>query len=270
MIGSALALGMAAALPAQAHELRRLGTGDGEFGERFRMAFGHWKEPAREDLENGIDFTSVYREDGTSDGNVVDQANGDRVDIRKIKVMFFKAVPDASSAFGYRVGQKINSAILCDQDATPAITHACIRQKLDSLDTFGDPTNSQPDTTRNKYINTFIPTDSGIYGYELHGCIEDNVQQPDDDMSDNYQPTKYCFGNVPANTENNPALVAICGAGSQDPRNNPGDPEETPTNHTHSFGCITDTPTFGAEQGIGGKNLDGYKDSDKFNVPDAH
>jgi hypothetical protein len=68
----ALALSILTALPSQAHELRRLGDGKGKFGERFSVAFGLTGEPAREDEQNGIDFTSLFYQDGSSDGNVVD------------------------------------------------------------------------------------------------------------------------------------------------------------------------------------------------------
>jgi hypothetical protein len=61
---SALALSILTALPSQAHELRRLGDGKGKFGEKFSVAFGLTGEPAREDEQNGIDFTSLFYQDG--------------------------------------------------------------------------------------------------------------------------------------------------------------------------------------------------------------
>ena len=284
---SALALSILTALPSQAHELRRLGDGKGKFGERFRVAFGLTGEPAREDEQNGIDFTSLFYQDGSSDGNVVDtrrpelqkkgdgitfdedeadvDANGDPiivaqdvVDIKKIEILFFKNEPNSNNPFGYEVSELLNSEVICDKTTTPPNTAACIGQFLNTLNTFGDPTNPQPDTIRNKYTNSFRPTDSGVYGFKLTGCIEDNAEQPDDFPAQPYEPSgPFCFTDE----------TFICGAGSKDPRNNPEDPEFDPENQTHSFSCITDAVAFGAKSQENGKDKDSYRDNDKYSVP---
>lgn len=267
VLAVAAALGLTTLSSANAHELRRFGKGAGEFGEQIRSAFGHWSEPAREDQPNGIDFTSLYYEDGSLDGNVIDAARGDKVKITKIQVKFFEAIPDPSAPFGYRVGKLLNSKTLCDQTATPAVTDACLRQKLDALDTFGDPENLQPNTARNKYINTYLPTDAGIVGYKIWGEIQDLVEQPDDDPAANNTTGRSPKGYVPmsAPLALNGELF-ICGAGSKDPRMNPGDPEYD--GGKHSFGCITKMPSFGAKKDPDNKRAYGYDGS--FAVPDGH
>jgi len=263
----AATLGLAAISSADAHELRRYGKGAGEFGEKIRLAFGHWSEPSREDQPNGIDFTSVYYEDGSEDGNVIDAARGDKVSFTKVEVKFFESIPDPSSPFGYRVGKVLNTQILCDTTVVPPITDACVRQKLDALNTFADRENVQPDTTRNKYINTYLPTDAGVVGYRLWGTVQDLVEQPDDDAAANNTTGRAPKGYVPMKeplTLNGELFV--CGAGSKDVRMIPGDPEFD--GRLHSFGCITKMPAFGARKDPNSERPYSYDGS--FAVPDGH
>ncbi|MBM4201491.1 MAG: hypothetical protein FJ189_09420 [Gammaproteobacteria bacterium] len=260
--GLLVLFGLTAALDADAHELRLVGKGKGPNGEEYRIAFGHWSEPAREDEMNGIDLF-VWYEDGRENGDVVDVGRGDKLRVTKLEAMFYEPKP-ASNPWGYEPGKMLNITTLCDP--AQGITLACPRQKLDALASFFDPGNPQPEVYRNRYTNNIRPTDSGIYGYKIGFCVQDLYGQTGADG----QTLKTPWKRQSPKPESCFEETFICGAGSKDPRNDPSHPEYDPASQTHSYGCITDAVAFGAKPEVDGKDKASHQDSDTYSVDDYH
>lgn len=106
------------------------------------------------------------------------------------------------------------------------------------------------------YRNNVRFVDEGAIGYVVKACFQDLVEQEDDNAADPYVPMA------------EPLCIDqkwVCGEGSQDPRNDPDDPEAD--GRFHQFGCVFDAKPFGAKP----PEKDGIdrrkdKDNDRFSL----
>lgn len=224
IVAAALAMGAFAALPAQAHERFRLGSGCPEplgTGACVTGAIGSNNEPAKEDELNGFDFFLFY-EDGSEDGNVISTRGGDTVTFESVNFLFLKE-------------DKLDAEVLNEQPM---------------------PLPTEAFANAGRYQNKVRYVDDGAIGYVVKACFQDLVEQEDDAPADSYVPMA------------EPLCVDqkwVCGEGSQDPRNDPADPEAD--GRFHQFGCVFDAEPFGAKP----PEKDGIdrrkdKDNDKFTV----
>lgn len=234
IIVTALAVSLGAVLPSLAHERIRFDEngvctdncqgGNGIAGEIVSGAIGNNNEPSFEDEINGFDFFLFY-EDGSADGNVISTGDGDKVTFEFVD--FLQLEDDA-----------IDAQILNQQPM---------------------PTPRETFSTQGRYQNKVRYVDDGTVGYIVKACVQDLVEQEDDNAADPYEPMDQpiCFEHK-----------SVCGQGSQDPRNNEGDPEFD--GGFHQFSCVADAPPFGATstpEDAHGKDKQKDKDRDQFSDP---
>ncbi len=107
-----------------------------------------------------------------------------------------------------------------------------------------------------RYQNNVRYVDDGAIGYVVKACFQDLVEQEDESPAENYVPMA------------EPLCIDqkwVCGEGSQDPRNDPDDPEFD--DRFHQFGCVFDSEPFGAKppekNGIDRRK---DRDNDKFSL----
>lgn len=149
-----LALGVAAALPVQAHEGRILGTGV------YSIAFGFHVEPLNANVANGLDFFADV-EDPPSSGTFpkLDRNVGDKV---QLTVLPFRL--DTDNVDSKNLAQVLSHTV----EILPPLSNFA-RAEAESLP-LGVP-NEEPMEDLG-YVKAFTPQNSGAYGFYVVGEIK--------------------------------------------------------------------------------------------------
>jgi len=229
ILAAALALGALAALPVQAHE-------------RFRF-FGD--EPCDEPLGTGACVTGAI-------GNNVEPTFEDEISSFDFFLFYEDGSEDGnviSTGDGDEVTFELVDFLQLEDDAIDA--QILNQQTM--------PTPRETFSTQGRYQNKVRFVDDGTIGYIVKACFQDLVEQEDESPADPYVPMA------------EPLCIEqkwVCGQGSQDPRNNEGDPEFD--GGFHQFSCVADAPPFGATstpEDVHSKDRQKDKDRDNFSDP---
>lgn len=176
-----------AALPSQAHEMFRFGSGCPEplgTGACVTGFIGTNGDPAYEDEINGLDFFLRYQ-DGSDDGNTISTRGGDTVTFEFVNFLFLKE--DA-----------LNAEVLNQQPM---------------------PLPAEKFREDGRYENKVRYVEDGAIGYVVKACFQDLVEQKDDDPADPYVPMaeplcmdqKWVCGEGSQDPRNDPADPAYDG-----------------------------------------------------------